>query len=52
MNLGSREEKLVEYVEFLLDYARRIAQRQITPADLAVLTEIRKTLKEIKNGKA
>lgn len=49
--LSNREEKLVEYVEFLLDYSRRIAQSQITPADLVVLMEIRKTMKEIKNGK-
>ena len=49
--LTEREEKLVEYVEFLLDYARRVAQRQITSVDLVNLIEIRKTLKEIKNGK-
>lgn len=49
-NLEKENEKLVEYVEFLLDYARRVAQRQITSADLVNLMEIRKTLKEIKDG--
>jgi hypothetical protein len=47
MSLSTRETVLLNYIEYLLDYARRVAQRQITQGDVARLTAIRATVKEL-----
>jgi len=47
-SMTEREKKMKEHIEYLLDYARRIAQRQITLNDPAKLMEIRLFLKELK----
>lgn len=40
--------RLVDDVEYLLDYARRVAQRQVVKEDIEGLKEIRRDLKEAK----
>lgn len=46
--MTENERRLVEAVEYLLDYARRVAQRQIHQGDLMELVHIRQLLKEVK----
>lgn len=40
--------KLVSCIEYLLDYSRRVAQRQVLRNDPFILAEIREMIKEIK----
>lgn len=41
-------QKVVDDVEYLLDYARRVAQRQVDFSDVARLKEVRANLKKTK----
>ena len=41
-------KEMVEDITWLLDYARRVAQRQVVENDTACLATIRQNLKEIK----
>jgi hypothetical protein len=46
--MTENERKLVEAVEFLLDYSRRVALRQVHQGDLMELVHIRQTIKQVK----
>ena len=48
-NITEREKIMKDYIEYLLDYARRISQRQIVSDDLIKLKEIRSFLKDLKD---
>ena len=48
--MTTREHLLVAHIEFLLDYARRIAQHQVVQSDVAELALIRSTIKLYKEG--
>ena len=46
--MTTRERLLVSFIEFLLDYARRIAQHQVKHSDATELAIIRNTVKQLK----
>ena len=48
--MTTRERLLVSFIEFLLDYARRVAQHQVVQNDLTELLIIRNTIKQIKTS--
>ena len=49
--MTDKEKEMLNMIEFLLDYARRVAQRQIVHEDWAELAKIRTFIKEVKSGK-
>jgi len=46
--MTEREKQMIGYIDYLLDYNRRIAQRQLVRGDWEKLDEIRDFLKETK----
>jgi hypothetical protein len=55
MSLSQRETIMLNFLEYLLDYSRRVAQRQVRQSDTARLAAIRSLIAELnreesKNG--
>lgn len=50
--MTEREKQMVGFIEYLLDYNRRIVQRQLVRGDWEKLDEIRDFLKEVKKDDA
>lgn len=46
--MTENERRLLEAVEFLLDYSRRVSQRQVRESDLMALVHIRQLVKAVK----
>ena len=46
--MTENERKLLEAVEFLLDYSRRVSQHQVRESDLMALVHIRQLVKAVK----
>lgn len=51
MSTTQRELVLVSHIAFLLDYSRRVAQRQVKQSDSVKLTTIRADVTEILSKK-
>ena len=49
--MTDKEKEMLNMIEFLLDYARRVAQRQVVMDDTTHLLKIRTFVKEIKSEK-
>ena len=49
--MTDREKRMIQFIEFLLNYANRIGRRQVVREDWVILAEIRAFLKEVKNEK-
>ena len=47
--MTDREKRMIQFIEFLLNYANRIGRRQVVREDWVILAEIRAFLKEVKN---
>ena len=50
--MTTNEKEMLNMIEFLLDYTRRIAQRQIVMDDTVHLLKIRTFIKELKSEKS
>ena len=50
--MTDNEKEMLNMIEFLLDYTRRVAQRQVTHEDWAELAKIRTFVKEVKSEKS
>ena len=47
--MTDREKRMIQFIEFLLNYANRIGRRQVVREDWVILAEIRTFIKEVKN---
>lgn len=47
MSLSQRETIMLNFLEYLLDYSRRVAQRQVRQSDTARLAAIRALIAEL-----
>lgn len=52
MTISDKEKEMLNMIEFLLDYARRVAQRQVVMDDTVHLLKIRTFIKELKSEKS
>jgi len=52
MSLSQRETVMLNFLEYLLDYSRRVAQRQIKQSDLPRLAAIRALIAELNRAEA
>ena len=50
--MTQREVIMLNFLEYLLDYSRRVAQRQITQSDTARLAAIRALVAELNREEA
>lgn len=50
--MTDREKMMIQFIEFLLNYANRIGRRQVVREDWVILSEIRAFIKEVKSEDA
>ena len=50
--MTEREVIMLNFLEFLMDYSRRVAQRQVTQSDVKRLTAIRALIAELNREEA